>query len=579
MIKELRYLLNKNEIHKLVALTIMAVITSVSEVFGLSIIVPFMAMATDTKMIETNKYLQKIYAYFGFNSHIKFIAVFGGVIVVVFLLKNILNVIFNYSIFKFNRDNYYNITNRLMKRYLRIHYEEFVSGKSSDLAKNILNECNNLMLFIQSVLFVASDAIIIGAIYLLMLYVSLKITIFISIFLVFNIYIVKKFILNKIEKLGGQRNDSIGRYYEGVEKTFSNYKYIKLLPDEDNILKKFRDDCKDYVEVEKKFFGMQPVPKNILEFLGFLIVILLIIGAMITYGENGIQEIMPVITLFFIALYRILPTISRVVLNYQYILYFKGSLHIIVKELKRDVENLGNEKISFEKTILLENIRFKYGKDNYILDGVNFEIKRGDRIAFIGESGAGKTTLADIVIGLYECEGSIYIDDLLLSDKNRKSWRGQIGYIPQDVTLFYGSVKDNVVFGRKYNKEKLELALKKARIWDFLSQKDGVETIVGDKGKMLSGGQKQRIGIARALYDEPEILVLDEATSALDNRTEKEIMEEIYSVSQSKTLIIVAHRLSTLEGCNRIIKLYDKKAVELDKSINEIIREEQEKII
>ena len=579
MIKELRYLLNKNEIHKLVVLTIMAVITSVSEVFGLSIIVPFMAMATDTKMIETNKYLQKIYAYFGFNSHIKFIAIFGGVIVVVFLLKNILNVIFNYSIFKFNRDNYYNITNRLMKRYLRIHYEEFISGKSSDLAKNILNECNNLMLFIQSVLFVASDAIIIGAIYLLMLYVSLKITIFISIFLVFNIYIVKKFILNKIEKLGGQRNDSIGRYYEGVEKTFSNYKYIKLLPDEDNILKKFRDDCKDYVEVEKKFFGMQPVPKNILEFLGFLIVILLIIGAMITYGENGIQEIMPVITLFFIALYRILPTISRVVLNYQYILYFKGSLHIIVKELKRDVENLGDEKISFEKRILLENIRFKYGKDNYILDGVNLEIKKGDRIAFIGESGAGKTTLADIVIGLYECEGSIYIDDLLLSDKNRKSWRGQIGYIPQDVTLFYGSVKDNVVFGRKYNKEKLELALKKARIWDFLSQKDGVETIVGDKGKMLSGGQKQRIGIARALYDDPEILVLDEATSALDNRTEKEIMEEIYSVSQSKTLIIVAHRLSTLEGCNRIIKLYDKKAVELDKNINEIIREEQEKII
>jgi ABC-type multidrug transport system fused ATPase/permease subunit len=184
-------------------------------------------------------------------------------------------------------------------------------------------------------------------------------------------------------------------------------------------------------------------------------------------------------------------------------------------------------------------------------------------VAFIGESGSGKTTLADIIIGIYRPQkGALYADNTLINNSNILSWRAKIGYIPQNIYLFDGTVAENVSFGSKYDNEKLIIALKKAKIWDFLESKDGASTRVGEGGIQLSGGQQQRIGIARALYNNPDILVLDEATSSLDDATESQIMEEIYDLSGNITLIIIAHRLSTVERCDRKIMIEDGKIKE-----------------
>jgi len=195
-----------------------------------------------------------------------------------------------------------------------------------------------------------------------------------------------------------------------------------------------------------------------------------------------------------------------------------------------------------------------------LFEDVNLTILKGDKVAFIGSSGSGKSTLVDIIIGLYvPLYGKILVDDTVLNYRNVRSFRSKIGYIPQFIYLFDGTVGENVSFGYEFNEEKVVEALKKASIYEFLLTKEGVNTKVGDGGVQLSGGQKQRIGIARALYNDPEIIVLDEATSALDIGTELKIMDEIYRIGENKTLFIVTHRLSTIDKCNKKLELCNGK--------------------
>ena len=488
MLKQLNKLFDKNEIRKLYFLVVFSVVVSLGEVFGLSIIVPFISIASNKNSLYENKYLKLIYNFFNFDSYSQFIIISGIGIVIIFLLKNMINVIFNYSLVSFTRNNYYKVTCKLMNNYLKYPYKFFIKENSNALNKNITTECNLLVIVLQQLLLLFSEVIVIVMVYIVMLIVNFKITLLVSLFLSLCIVIIKFLIINKTKRWGIQRAKAIEEYYKIIGATFGNYKFIKLLGSDEQINKRFEISCDNYVVVDKKFQSTQPIPKYILEFLGFFIVVVLIIGAIIIYGEEGITKIMPLITVFFIGLYRILPSLNRVVGYYQTIVFYRQSLNIIAKELEKSTENLGSEKIIFNKKITLKNLTFEYEKDKEILKNISLNIQKGEKIAFVGESGSGKTTLVDSIIGLYKQKsGEIYIDDILLTDENIKSWRSSIGYIPQEVYLFDGTVEDNIVFGRDYDSNKLEEALKKAQIWDFLQKKNGVKTIVGDKGIMLSG--------------------------------------------------------------------------------------------
>lgn len=571
MLKELKILLSEKEIKKLYVLIGFSVIVSVSEVFGLSMIVPFISIAGDSSILSEKNYIVFFYNFFKFKSYNQFIISFGIIIIIVFFVKNIINIVFNYLLVEFSRNNYYRITCKLMNNYLKYSYKFFVKENSNTLNKNITMECDLLVKVVQFILLFFSEIIVIIMTYIVMLIVNIKITVLVNLFLGFCILIIKLLIINKTKSWGTKRAKAIEEYYKIIGATFGNYKFIKLLGNDEQINENFEIACNNYVVVDKKFQGTQPIPKYILEFLGFFIVVLFIVGAVIIYGEEGMIKIMPLITVFSIGLYRILPSFNRAVSYYQYIVFYKQSLNIIAKELEKHTEDLGNKKITFNKRISLKNITFEYEENRKVLKDIFLNIQKGEKIAFVGESGSGKTTLVDTIIGLYKQKsGEIYIDENLLTDENLRSWRSSIGYIPQEVYLFDGTVEDNIVFGREYNNYKLEEALKKAQIWEFLQKKNGVKTIVGDKGIMLSGGQKQRLAIARALYNDPDILVLDEATSALDNDTEKEIMNEIYKASESKTLLIIAHRLTTLEGCDRIVVLKEGRIEKIATSIEEI---------
>ena len=571
MLKKIKKLFSKNEMKKLLGITVFSIIISLSEVVGLSTIVPFMAMVTNQNIIFENKYLKVIYSFFNFESTKNFIFYFGITIIIIFLIKNLLNIFFNYILVSFSRNSYYQFTCKLMENYLKYPYQNFIKKNSNDLMKNITTEANLLVILIQNFLMMLSEICVVFFIYLVMLYVDLKITLFVSIFMGINILLIKYLILNKTKKWGVERSEAIEEYYQIIGSTFGNYKFIKLQSNDEKIMNNFQNSCNKYIKVDKKYMSSQPVPRLILEFLGFSIVVVLIIFSVMMYDENGLAKIMPVISIFFIGLYRILPSVNRIITYYQGILFYRKSLDIIVDELESEVENIENNSIEFNKKIELKNICFEFEKGKEVLKNINLNIFKGEKVAFVGESGSGKTTLVDLITGLYKPKnGNVYLDNIKLEDKNIGYWRQSIGYIPQEVYLFDGTIEDNVVFNREYNEERLIESLKKARIWEFLKKKEGIKTIVGDRGIMLSGGQKQRIAIARALYDNPEVLVLDEATSALDSETEEEIMKEIYDVSKDRTLIIVAHRLTTLKDCDRIFVINNGEVERVVKSVEEL---------
>ena len=571
MFKKIKKLFSKEEIKKLLGITVFSIIISLSEVVGLSTIVPFMAMVTNQNIIFENRYLKLIYNFFNFESTKNFIFYFGITIVIIFLIKNILNIFFNYVLVSFTRNNYYKFTNRLMNNYLKYPYQNFVKKNSNDLMKNITTETNMLVNLIQSLLMLISEICIAFFIYLVMLYVDLKITLFVTVFMGANILLIKYLILNKTKKWGVERSKAIEEYYQIIGSTFGNYKFIKLQSNDEKIMNNFQNSCNKYIKVDKKYMSSQPVPRLILEFLGFSIVVVLIIFSVMIYDENGLAKIMPVISIFFIGLYRILPSVNRIIMYYQTILFYRKSLDTVVDELESEIENIENNSIEFNKKIELKDICFEFEKGKEVLKNINLNIFKGEKVAFVGESGSGKTTLVDLITGLYKPKnGNVYLDEIKLEDKNIGYWRKNIGYIPQEVYLFDGTIADNVVFNREYNEERLIESLKKAKIWEFLKRKEGIKTIVGDRGIMLSGGQKQRIAIARALYDNPEVLVLDEATSALNNETEEEIMKEIYDVSKGRTLIIVAHRLTTLKDCDRIFVINNGEIEKIVKSVEEL---------
>lgn len=571
MLKKIKKLFSKNEMKKLLGITIFSIIISLSEVVGLSTIVPFMAMVTNQNIIFENKYLKVIYNFFNLESIKNFIFYFGITIVIIFLIKNILNIFFNYILVSFSKNSYYQFTCKLMENYLKYPYQNFIKKNSNDLMKNITTEANLLVILIQNFLMMLSEICVVFFIYLVMLYVDLKITLFVTVFMGINIFLIKYLILNKTKKWGVERSKAIEEYYQIIGSTFGNYKFIKLQSKDEKIMNNFQNSCNKYIKVDKKYMSSQPVPRLILEFLGFSIVVVLIIFSVIMYDENGLAKIMPIISIFFIGLYRILPSVNRIITYYQGILFYRKSLDIIVDELENEVENIENNPIEFNKNIELKDVCFEFEKGKEVLKNINLNIFKGEKVAFVGESGSGKTTLVDLITGLYKSKnGNVYLDSIKLEDKNIGYWRQSIGYIPQEVYLFDGTIADNVVFNREYNEEKLIESLKKARIWKFLKKKEGIKTIVGDRGIMLSGGQKQRIAIARALYDNPKVLVLDEATSALDNETEEEIMKEIYEASEDRTLIIVAHRLTTLKDCDRIFVINNGGIERIVKSVKEL---------
>ena len=553
---KLNAILTKRDKWLVKLIIIFSVFISAVETVGVSAIMPFIAIASDFSVVVSNEHYFRIYNFFNFKSEIDFVIVFGVALILFYVFRGVINLFYLYVLARFSQGRYHLLCYRLFENYMGMSYRSFIDRNSSELTKTIITEANLLTGLLNSILFIVSEVFVVIFIYALMLYVNYKITFILTVILVINALFLITTVSKRIKKEGVKRESFQKDFYEIINSTLGSFKLIKLQSNDKDILNKFGQVSSKYAQSNIVNKTLADFPRLFLEAIGFGLVAFAIVFLVWKY-QTDISSSLPIISMFVLGLYRLMPSVNRIMGGYNAILYNLRSLDIVHNELMYDVEELKDKKITFKKEITLKNIDFAYTEDNYVLKNTTLSIIKGDKIAFIGESGSGKSTLVDIIIGLYKpIMGTISVDDELLTNDNIKDFRSKIGYIPQSVYLFDGTVAQNVSFGFEFNEKKVKEVLSQANILEFLEQKpEGVYTKVGEGGIKLSGGQKQRIAIARALYSDPEILVLDEATSALDSETEAIIMDEIYDISTTRTLIIIAHRLSTINRCEKVYKI------------------------
>ncbi|XAK34914.1 ATP-binding cassette domain-containing protein [Campylobacter coli] len=565
MLKKIFFILSKEDKKFLFSLLLFSVFISFIESFAISLVMPFITLASDFSYFDKNKYLIQLKDYLALPVF-EIIVYFGVVLIVFYVLRALLNSYYFHLLARFSKGRYHAIAYKVFAKFLNTDYENFTQKNQSEILKSITGEVYNLSTMISSFLLMMSEIFVVLLLYTLMLLVNYKITLFLSLFMIINAFILIKVLSPIVKKAGLKREEAMKNFFEILNTNLNNFKLIKLKTKEDGVLNLFKTQSEIFARANITNESVSAMPRIYLEGVGFCVLVFIVVF-LVFKNQSDISGILATISIFVLALYRLMPSANRIITSYHDLLYYRSSLDIIYQILKQKEESLGEEKIDFDKELRLENLTFGYKDKKNLFTCLNLSIKKGEKIAFIGESGCGKSTLVDIIIGLLSPkEGRVLLDENELNMKNVKNYRQKIGYIPQNIYLFNDSIAKNISFGDEVDEEKLQRVIKQANLEHFVKNlPQGVQTKVGDGGSNLSGGQKQRIAIARALYLDPEILVLDEATSALDTESEAKIMDEIYKISKDKTMIIIAHRLSTITRCDSIYRLENGKLFKEDK--------------
>ncbi len=561
VLKKLFFILSQEDKKFLFSLLIFSVFISFIESFAISLIMPFVALASDFSYFEKNAILMKIKEYFALPSY-ELIVYFGILLVIFYVFRAFLNAYYFHLLAQFSKGRYHNIALRVFSAFLSSDYESFTRKNQSEILKSITGEVYNLSTMLASFLLMMSEIFVLILLYALMLLIDYKITLFLSVFMILNAFILVKILAPIVKKAGLKREEAMKNFFEILNTNLNNFKFIKLKTKEQGVLNLFKEQSLAFSKANITSETVAALPRIYLEGVGFCVLVLIVVF-LVFANKSDISNILTTISIFVLALYRLMPSANRILTSYHDLLYYRSSLEIIYQILNQKKENLGDEKLEFKKELRLENLGFGYEGKNLLFKNINLSIKKGEKIAFIGESGSGKSTLVDLIIGLLTPkEGQIYIDNTALNSKNIKNYRQKIGYIPQQIYLFNDSIAKNISFGDEAKESFLKELIQKVHLEKFIKNlPQGIDTQVGDGGSNLSGGQKQRIAIARALFLNPEILVLDEATSALDSNIEAKIMDAIYELAKDKTMIIIAHRLSTIENCDKIYKLERGKLI------------------
>lgn len=551
---ELNRLLSRREKCALSILFCASVLVSFIETFSITAIMLFISVATNFELVHKNKWYGFVYRLSGCSTPANFILLFGVLLVAFYIIRGVLNVVYLYRVNNFAQQRYRSFSSKMFYRFLQFPYKDFVTRNSAVVSQAIFNFSGNFSHILQGLLLLSSEILTVVFVYGMLFWVNWKMTCALTVLLGIKMLLIFKTFSQKIADAGKKSHQYTLEMSKAFNESFWNFKMIKLAGSQNSMVSRFAHFAEKNAGINVMNSVLQGLPRFILETIGFLTLVFMILYIVYRYGNAS--TIIPTVSLYALAFYRLLPSINKILTSYNQIVFCKHGLAGIEQYLKFDAESGGQATITFHKQVVFDHVSFQYLPDKPILHDICLTIEKGQRIAFVGESGAGKSTLVDLVMGLYKPQsGAITVDGVVLREEMYANWRSYFGYIPQSIYLFDGTIAANVVFGRSYDENKIIQALKKAHIYDFIFSHQGLATNVGEGGITLSGGQKQRIAIARALYNDPEILVLDEATSALDTETEREIMQEIYALGLGKTIFIIAHRLSTIEKCDRILKI------------------------
>lgn len=562
-IQNLNRILLPNHKQKAVLVFVMVVLSGMLEVLGLAFILPVISVALDKSIIHSNKYLQTIYSTFNFSSDNTFLLFLLASLLLIFIIKNTISVLISYQQARYSYKISLEIGRLQFIRYFLKDLQFFNENNSNILYQNIRSISSWLSSFVLLPLlgFFSELTVVIIVVAGMALY-DATIFLMIAVTLVPVFMLIYRFIKNKIQRLELAKAAYEVEVNKTLYQTLDGYVDVKLFNKDTFFITTYLGLQEKLNNKHSIGIALQSLPTKIIEITAILGVIGIITYSII--GEQG-RNFIPLLSVYVVAAYRLMPSLNRMLLA---LMNIKGYQYLfeVLKNVQEEssIENIQQkDSISFEEQIQIDNICYTYpGALQPTLQNISFTVKKGERIGFIGQSGAGKTTLINILLRfLKEDKGSIIIDEnLTLLEENKNVWRDLIGYVKQSVFIIDGDFYENIAFGverKKVDEQKLKLAIKSSRLDEVVKRlPKGLHTNIGENGTKLSGGQRQRIAIARALYKDAQILIFDEATSALDNETEKEITEAINSLSsENKTMFIIAHRISTLKNCDRIIEL------------------------
>lgn len=559
-LKKLNFLITKRQRRTLILLSFLIFFGMVLESFGLGIIIPAISIVIDPDFFTKSEELNFFLKYVEFSQK-EFAFFFLGLVAVIYFFKSIFLIYLNYRQNKFLANLNANLTNSLFNKYITLPYSFHLNSNSGVLIKNIQIEVNYLSGFCNGLVTFFTELFLIIAIVITVVFIEPVGAITMALFLGISSSVFFLLTKKRISIFGNERQKMDSIISKFALEGLNGIKDLKVFGRTKYYLDIFKKAVFKRAIPSHKRSTLSQIPRYFLELIVVFGLVFFI--AIMIFNEKSTPEIITTLGVFVAASFRLLPSINRVIVSLQSIRFLKPSLDIIFNEMKLESLSISakpKKNLQFDSDIIIKDLSFKFSSDlPIILNNINFKIEKGKTVGFKGPSGCGKSTLVDLIIGLhYPTKGQIKVDGQSIHD-NIEDWQKKIGYVPQEIFLTDDNIINNIAFGIKKEDvdiKKVEQALKSANLDDFVNKlENGLRTNVGEHGVQLSGGQKQRLGLARALYHNPEILILDEATASLDSLTERNVMKAIISMKGTKTILIVAHRLSTLDGCDVIYNI------------------------
>lgn len=588
MLKKLDYIFSRKDKVKMLLILCTVVIGSFLELMGVAIFSPFVDVIMKPEKIQETWYLKLLYDNFHFADVNHFLAALAGMIIFIYIFKNIFMALQKNWIYKYSYGIQMKISTRLLKTYIQEPYTFHLNKNIAVLQRSLQEDTDLFTKGVIHVMELIAEVAVCITMGVFLFIVSKSITGIVLVLLAVSLLIFTSLSRKFSKSLGKQCQTYKANLYQWVNQSLGGIKELKILNREDYFINSYQENYKKFVHGLRINRLIAVLPRYFVEAVCMTGLLSAIIVKMFWGQKDDITTFIPQLTVFAVAAFRLLPAVGKINEHVADILYSLPSLDLIYHDLKAIEEEPAAKKKeemewNFEREISVHDVSYHYPDTaEYVIQKASFSIPKGKTVAFIGPSGAGKTTMVDIILGLLQPQyGKVRADDLNIH-KHQYVWQCEIGYIPQVIYLSDDTIRNNIAFGIK--KEEIDEnaiveALKKAQLYEFVDNlPEGLDTVVGDRGVRLSGGQRQRIGIARALYHNPEVLVLDEATSALDNETESAVMEAIDNLQGTKTILIIAHRLTTIRNVDMIFEVAGGKV--LPKAKEDVfpeLKEEQDK--
>lgn len=578
LLRKWNIILNKKQKRLSVCVCLLFFISSLLETLGVSVIIPFISVMLSPDKVVGNEYLQMIFNRLSIPcTDTNVLLLLGIAIILVYLLKNIFLLLSDYVSLWYENNIQRDFSILMLESYLKRPYIDSLDINSAEALRGISGDVTGLYYIIQSFFRIFASGLTILLIGAFLVKTDAVMAVGIIIVSGFVFLFITCFLKKRIQVSGVKFNNALSEVTKQASQALNGLKDITVLNRQNEFIHIYRGVAENQKQAQLRYRFLQVMPMRIIETA--FVVLVIVFSCLRFMAMEDASTFIPKLSAFAIAAIRIMPLVNMVTTYSSTIIYYMPSFYNayenIIESQKylqaiAEENSINSEKeIKFDKSITLHNVYWKYrGSDIYVLENLNLIIKKGEAVGIIGESGSGKTTVADVILGLLKpVQGKVCMDDCDINTIT-KAWAKTVGYISQTIYLLDDTIRNNILFGlpEKGSDEKLIWdALNKACLKSFVEDlPDKLDTIVGERGVKLSGGQRQRIAIARAIYNDPDILILDEATAALDNETESSVMESIEHMRGEKTLIIIAHRLSTIEKCDRVIEIRNGKACSVD---------------